>query len=232
MNPLLPSVRYTYEFVRNSLPVGTTSVLEVGCGSGELAALLMADGLRVTAIDADADCVATARGLGVDARAMSWPTPLDERFDAILFTRSLHHVDDLSGGIEAARTVLNSGGRIIVEDFRSEGGSERSARWFETLVHDLHSNGALSPDATVAALLDKASPSSAHDHHLHPSGDIRRELGNVATPIEEEAAYYFRYLEPQLTSVDAAAQLLQLELDLIAKRSIDALGKRFVVEAR
>ena len=52
--------------------------------------------------------------------------------------------------------ALNPGGRIIVEDFRAEGGSERSARWFESLARELHASGKLSPEATVEALLDKA----------------------------------------------------------------------------
>ncbi len=100
--------------------------------------------------------------------------------------------------IAAARHALNPGGRIIVEDFRAEGGSERSARWFESLARELHASGKLSPEATVEALLDKAAPSSAHDHDLHPSGEIARALRQFRHVIEADAAYYFRYLEPHL----------------------------------
>lgn len=230
MSQTLPSIRYTYDFVRNGIAEGTKCVLEIGCGSGELAALLIANGLHVTAIDADADCVAEARGLGVDAETTSWPVPLDKRFDAVLFTRSLHHVDDLRGAIEAARAALNPGGRIIVEDFRAEGGSERSTRWFEALARELHAGGTLSPDVTVAALLDKAAPSSSHDHHLHSSGAIARQLGQDANLREADAAYYFRYLEPHLTDASAEA-VLEHELAMIGQGSIDALGKRFIALA-
>jgi SAM-dependent methyltransferase len=226
----LPSVGYTYDFIRDSLPEGTKCVLEVGCGSGELAALLIADGLQVTAIDADADCVAKARGEGVDAKLMSWPVSLDERFDAVLFTRSLHHVDDLPEAIGAAQAALTPGGRIIVDDFCAEGVSERSTRWFEALARELHAGGKLSPDVTVAALLDQAAPPSSHDHHLHSSGAIARELGQDANLRETDAAYYFRYLEPHLTDASAEA-VLEHELAMIAQGSIDALGKRFIASA-
>jgi len=205
-------------------------VLEIGCGSGELAALLIGDGLQVTAIDSDPDCVAKARGVGVDAKQVSWPALLDEKFDAVLFTRSLHHVGDLQASIAAACSALNPGGRIIVEDFRAEGGSERSARWFESLARELHASGKLSPEATVEALLDKAAPSSAHDHDLHPSGEIARELRQFRRVIETDAAYYFRYLGPHLTD-EAAEALLEHELAMIGSGSIDAPGKRFVASA-
>ena len=228
---MLPSVRYTYDFVRAWLPGGTERILEIGCGSGELAAALAADGFQVIAIDSDPECAAQARSRGVDARLMIWPGPLNGRFDAILFTRSLHHVEDLAGSVAAAAEALNPGGRIIVEDFRAEGGSERSARWFEELVRELDASGGLSSGTTVAALLDKAAPSSSHDHHLHSSSEIRRALGSLGEPTEADSAYYFRYLEPHLTK-DEAERILRLELALIADNSIDPLGKRFVAPAR
>ena len=47
--------KVTYEFVQQELPVRARRVLEVGCGSGELAARLLQDGLSVVAIDSDRD---------------------------------------------------------------------------------------------------------------------------------------------------------------------------------
>ena len=53
--------KVTYDFVQQKLPVHARRVLEVGCGSGELAARLHHHGVSVVAIDSDRDCVAAAR---------------------------------------------------------------------------------------------------------------------------------------------------------------------------
>ena len=45
--------RYTYDFVKRFLPGDRCRILEVGCGSGELAAALSRDGHTVIAIDSD-----------------------------------------------------------------------------------------------------------------------------------------------------------------------------------
>ena len=60
--------RFTKDFVHRSLPSGARLILEIGCGSGELAASLSSDGLAVVAIDSDYDSIVAARQLGVDAR--------------------------------------------------------------------------------------------------------------------------------------------------------------------
>lgn len=231
MTVMLASIRYTYDFIRSSLPEGATRVLEIGCGSGELAALMIAEGLEVVALDSDEECVTKAHSLGVDAQVLTWPAPLEERFDAVLFTRSLHHIDDLRGSISAAAHALNPGGRIIVEDFRAEGTSKRSARWFAEVADRLCATGALLPGTTLEELLQKAGPSSVHDDHLHTSTEIARDLAVLNEVTESDAAYYFRYLEPHLREPDAAQQLLEDELDMIAQVRIDPLGKRFVVGA-
>src|SRR5205085_5526212 len=52
---------YTYQFVRRHLPTNARSILEIGCGDGELAERLLQDGLRVVALDSDEACVAKAK---------------------------------------------------------------------------------------------------------------------------------------------------------------------------
>ena len=226
------SIRYTYDFVSANLPVAAQRVLEIGCGAGEVAALLMGDGLDLVAIDLDAEQVANARAAGVEAMVMSWPAQVDQEFDAVLFTRSLHHIHDLAGSIDAARAVLRLNGRIIVEDFRAGGGSERSALWFSGLVKSLEASGALIDDTSLEELLDKVGPSSTHEHPLHSSAAIASELCRLNTVVETDAAYYFRYIEPHLRRPDRADGLLALELEMIKRGVIDALGKRFVAQDR
>ena len=222
------SLRYTYDFVRRSLADDFRTVLEIGCGDGRLARRLENDGLAIVAIDSDPEAVRLARAEGVDAREMKWPGRIDQTFDAILFTRSLHHVHALEEAIDAALSALNPGGLIIVEDFRAEGGSERSAIWFSRLVDALADEGQITQSARAEAL-EQAAPSRSHDHQLHASTEIARALGRSAALRECDAAYYFRYLEPHLRDRTVAEQILELELDLIEHGKIDGLGKRFVV---
>ncbi|MEO6580096.1 MAG: class I SAM-dependent methyltransferase [Sphingomicrobium sp.] len=110
------SVRYTYEFVNANLG-DYRRVLEVGCGHGELAALLADSGRDILAIDIELAAIASARALQVDAHAMSWPTQMSGTFDAVLFTRSLHHIADLTGAVAAAKDVLSPGGKSSLKIF-------------------------------------------------------------------------------------------------------------------
>jgi 2-polyprenyl-3-methyl-5-hydroxy-6-metoxy-1,4-benzoquinol methylase len=114
------ATQYSYEFVRRHLPASASSILEIGCGRGELAARLRQESHQVLAIDSDADCVAEARKFGIEAEVANWPADIAASFDAVLFTRSLHHIHELEQAVEAALAKLNAGGCIIVEDFRAE----------------------------------------------------------------------------------------------------------------
>lgn len=220
------ATRYTMEFVTRSLPRSATDVLEIGCGTGELAAIMAKSGLKIDAIDPDESCVAEARARGVSARLGSWPDDVEKRYDAILFTRSLHHIHDLGGAVSAAAAAVRDNGRIIVEDFRAEGGSGRSRTWFGDMVESLFGN-----QAEVEALLAKAAPGSG-DHDLHASSAIAEALVRTGEVRSEEAAYYFRYVEAAFGSEEIAQSVLEQELSLIASGAIDALGKRFVLSPR
>ena len=217
---------YTLEFVRRSLPDGARHVLEIGCGAGELAAALGESGLAVVAIDGDPECIAAARGRGVDARLIDWPAAIDGKFDAVLFTRSLHHIHELAEAVDAALAALEPGGRVIVEDFRAEGGSARSAEWFGTTIGDLTDGGLLVEGSDAAALMERIAPT--HDHHLHSSAAIQSALEARCQVAATDAAYYFRYLEPWLRDHGAAQRLLEVELEQIEAGAIDPLGRRFV----
>jgi SAM-dependent methyltransferase len=220
------SLRYTYEFVTANLPPGARRILEVGCGDGSLAALIQEDGLEVVAIDSDPGAVESAKAAGVDARLMAWPEPIGTEFDAILFTRSLHHIPALDEAVAAAGRALGPKGRVIVEDFRSEGGSEKSNGWFTELARSLVADNAV--DANLGQLLDKLAPA---DHDLHSSGVIAEALDGFDV-VAGDAAYYFRYLEPHLRRPGMAQALLDEELARIDSGAIDPLGKRFVAAPR
>jgi SAM-dependent methyltransferase len=224
---MTPSLRYSAEFVLESLPERASRLLEVGCGDGALARFLLDRSFAVVGLDNDPAAVASARARGVDARLMSWPAPVEGRFDAVLFTRSLHHIGPLDEAVAAAVAALGPGGSIVVEDFCAEGGSERSAAWFERTVDDLAELGRLRAGASIAAILAKAAPD--HAHELHASDSIAAALGARGSVEQAGAAYYFRYLEPELDDAEGAQGLLEAELEGIASGRIDPLGRRFVL---
>ena len=72
---------------------GASPVLDVGCGRGELLALLRDAGVEARGVDADADMVAYARGEGLDV----------EQADALAYLESL--ADGSLGGIFCAQVV-------------------------------------------------------------------------------------------------------------------------------
>jgi SAM-dependent methyltransferase len=113
------AVPHTLTYLRSLLPEPPATILEAGCGQGALAAAMASLGYDVTGVDRDADAVAAARERGVpvihaDVRDVSG------KYDVVLFTRSLHHADDLDGILAHAATLLTPGGQIIIEEFAWE----------------------------------------------------------------------------------------------------------------
>lgn len=225
------ATHYTLDFVLSALSTGASRILEVGCGAGALAAALQASGHDVIAIDVDSDAVAAAKAAGVDARQARWPDFADGAFDAVLFTRSLHHVDDLKESVAAAFAILSPAGQVIVEDFMAEGEPEISASWFRSLVRLLDSQSAIAaPTPYLAPIL--GHPFDDHQGHhaqqLFSSAEIEAALRAAGTTTATGAAYYFRYLLPALAKPASGDALLRHELELIASDVIEPLGRRYV----
>jgi SAM-dependent methyltransferase len=94
---------------------GARSVLDVGCGTGIAAALLVARGCAVLGVDVDARMaqLARAKGLKVEiARLEDWD-PRGRRFDLVTSAQAWHWVDPRAGAARAAE-ALHVGGRIGV----------------------------------------------------------------------------------------------------------------------
>jgi trans-aconitate methyltransferase len=99
-------------------PVPGESVLDLGCGSGELTASLVGRGCRVVGLDASPEMIARARQrlpgvplLVGDGQAL----PFAGAFDAIFSNAALHwmaRAEDTARGIHRA---LRPGGRLVAE---------------------------------------------------------------------------------------------------------------------
>ena len=230
--------RFTYDFVCRFLPRRCERILEVGCGKGELAAHLSHHGFQVTAIDGDEKSIQAARLLGVDARVAEWPDFTEGPFDAVLFTRSLHHIHPLRDAVESAAQCLRADGRIIVEDFAYESTDERTLRWFVSASRVVAAAGLLIErdelfDELLRSGASLASWRANHDHDLSSAVQIAATLDTVfGSVITENAPYYFRYLAKTVGHSrrrDALVEALaEQEIELISSGAIIALGRRFV----
>jgi SAM-dependent methyltransferase len=230
--------RYTYDFVKRFLPSEGGRILEVGCGAGELAAGLFKDGYAVVAIDSDCDSIAAVQRLGVDARLAMWPDFKDGQFDAVLFTRSLHHIHPLDESVERAAKSLAEGGCIIVEDFAYDSVDEKTLRWFRSAIRLLEATGLLIVgDEFLDKILSKTETLNAwqqnHEHDLHTAAEIGAQLEQIfSRVIRENAPYYFRYIAGAIAPNEKRDAILQAfanqEEILATEGSIAPLGRRFV----
>jgi SAM-dependent methyltransferase len=92
------------------------SVLEVGCGEGELAEQIQRElGVQVVAIDQSERMVELARARGVDVRVgdvQDLPFA-DGSFDVAIAAWMLYHVPDLDLALHELARVLRPGGRLV-----------------------------------------------------------------------------------------------------------------------
>lgn len=93
-------------------------ILDVGCGTGQLAAQIAASGAEVFGIDGSADMIATAKAnygsIGfevVDAAQL----PYQALFDAIFSNATFHWIENQSALTEGLFNSLKPGGRLVAE---------------------------------------------------------------------------------------------------------------------
>jgi len=129
----------------------STSVLDVGCGTGELLAVLAERGAHVAGIDPATGMVERSRRLAptADVREASWdgiPWP-DATFDVVTAVNSLQFADDTVGALMEATRVTRPGGLIVI------------ANWADRALNDLDTI-----DSALAA---------ADGEDASPDGDLR-----------------------------------------------------------
>jgi SAM-dependent methyltransferase len=93
-----------------------SSVLEVGCGPGELSERMRLElGASVVAVDISPRMVELARTRGVDAQlgdVQALPYP-DASFDCAVSAWMLYHVPDVNGALGELARVLGPGGHLV-----------------------------------------------------------------------------------------------------------------------
>ncbi|MFY9825559.1 MAG: class I SAM-dependent methyltransferase [Thermoanaerobaculia bacterium] len=232
--PLDLPTHQTFEFVKRFLS-GSRRVLEVGCGDGRLAVKLRETGHEIVGVELSAEAVRSARAAGLDVRQADFLSFEEEPFDAILFTRSLHHVARLTAAVTRAWELLKPAGLLLAEEFAVEEADPPTAAWFYQVQASL---------AAAQALLQAPSPGPADplarwelDHlHTPPLAHGRAMLSAVADRFDflsvERASYLYRTFCGKLRG-DAegwrlANQIFETEERLVGEGALRPVGLRFV----
>lgn len=197
------------EFVTAELPPAPARVLEVGCGHGRLARALDDLGYRVVAIDPAAPEGAIFQAVSLEEFA----DPV--RFDAIVASRSLHHISDLAGSLSKLQRLLVPAGRLILVEHAFDRFDEPTARWYLEKRRAIHSGARGSLQACLAEW-------EADHAGLHGSTAMRRELERRFTE------RWFAWT-PSLY-LELGEALEGEELSLIEAGSIQATGFQYVGE--
>ena len=93
------------------------TILDLGCGDGQLTARIAAMGANVIGVDASPQMAAAARARGIkvdEAQAESLPYA-DRTFDAVFSNAALHWVRGQDAMMAEVRRVLKPGGRFVAE---------------------------------------------------------------------------------------------------------------------
>lgn len=224
----------TLRFLLRWLPPPPRRVLEVGCGSGIIAAMLASEGYSVEAIDSDPIVGPDATKTGVCFTSATWPNYAPTRPSAIIFARTLHHVSDIDTVLAHCVKNLPSNGTVLVEDFSFSDMPDSAKRWFQRWVLRAKQNRLLS--ITVNAFVERLLGNSAVSHE-HTDTLSAAEMDAALTRLfscrfRDSVPYFYRYLFESLIESPAASQfardLFQEEQALITSGELWPLGRRWV----
>jgi SAM-dependent methyltransferase len=205
------------QFVLAQLPPPPARVLEIGCGAGELARSLDAAGYEVTAIDPEAPAGAIFRRVGIEGIEGAGP------YDAVVASRSLHHIHDLAAAVERIASLLRPGGTLVLAEFARERMRGATAAWYHRQRQALAEVGATPPVADRRE--DWLREWEGHHGDLHTAAAILEEV---------RRRFSERHLEwvPYLFEHQLDEALEPLERALIDRGLLEPTGLRYAGSLR
>ena len=158
-----------------TLLAGSSPVLEIGCGRGELLQLLREQKVQASGIDANAAMVAECQTRGLDARQADALAHLTDQPDvslgAIVAIQVVEHLEPryLVRCLEAAYRSLRPGGTLVLETINPA----CWAAFFDGYIRDLTHRHPLHPD-TLKYLVQAAGFVRIDVRYLSPVAEIDR----------------------------------------------------------
>lgn len=169
-------------------PVGSESILDLGCGDGALTARIAAHGAAVTGVDGSLSMVSAAKAHGLsaivaDGQRLGDSAELDRVFDAVFSNAALHWMrNDPQAVINNVFARLKPGGRFVAE----MGAAGNVAPIHAALRAEAdvrgHDSDKLDPwyFPTEAAYLDRLSTAGFHIERVQTFTRPTRLPGDVA----------------------------------------------------
>ena len=229
------ALQYTYDYIRRHLRP-RSDVLEVGCGKGDLAAKLQQDQHNVLAIDVSEAAITETQSKGVSAQCCNFLDLVSNRsFDALLFTRSLHHIYPIQLAIDHAFEFLKPGGVLIIEDFDYPGMDMDTAQWLYNLAEVLFAAGVIEHSELLQVKGEDPVAYWIGDHHHEPPLNSRTQTVDAISKSFQEitvetSSYLFRYFCRDLATnskgYEIASKIFQWEAALIDRGEIRPIGFR------
>ena len=208
-------------FVAGRLPAAPARVLELGCGPlGGFVPSLRASGYDAIGVDRNAPAGPEYRQ--DDFERHTPPEPVD----AVIASRSLHHVGDLDDVLGHVAASLRPGGLVIVAEWEWERFDEATARWCFERLGEPEGDDPGWLWRRRAGWLASGEPWDAYfsawasGHGLHPAERILAALDRRFEPaLDERGPYFYADLEGIAERDEQAA---------IDAGEINATGIRYV----
>lgn len=233
MKPYELGIDQTASFLMDVLRSGRR-VLEVGCGGGEVARRLAAGGFQVTALDRVLSDPSPAPGVTfVERDFLEFGSG---RFDAVVFTASLHHISPLGAALDRVHQLLAPGGLVVADEFDLNAPGRETLRWYYDL-HELLAAAGLFPrervDPPGRDIVQRWRLAHVHDPPLHTGVAMRQAIAERFDLRDVHgAAYLYRYVTRHLPhderGVAIAQHIYATECRGIADGTLSAVGLRIV----
>jgi 2-polyprenyl-3-methyl-5-hydroxy-6-metoxy-1,4-benzoquinol methylase len=244
-------VRLTYSalarLVQTHIGTQPCKILYVGPGLGHIALELARGGHDVTGVDIDPEAVSLARrtaesdpfrerrgSLSYEVAEFPGGVTGEGSYDAVLFSRVLHHIPDPTAAVDKAAGLLTPTGRIACVDFAYDRLGDAEARWIAHTRMRLWESGwwPRTLAHSVEEEADRATRGWRDDHEDEGLNPFQSMLDPLLSRFDLETLLWHPYLFWELAtdmrmSADregaAGLRMREEEADLLRQRRIQGV---------